>query len=388
MAIGYFLDVGLAKGSTTQWDFLDKINSKVILGTMANNSRTTGSLYKYRDQYTKAGYVIGQNPGIIGDKKLYGELWRNNISPQVSKWDGKNEVNFARDILWNGKNLFASPQNAIQPSEGTPTKGGGYVFWAQDLEFDVSQTPSECQDQFNGMIALLWAGRKVLGDDFKIIPVVSNSIQQNWNGTTKRDYVDISTLIDSDLKKLGLLNLPRRTDGRSWNLMSYLKKNKLIDGFIGEGYNKNLVGQLAPNTAPFVASQNLAYAVQGNWQKNLEGAPTPIKSDYYGALPLNAAAYFTDKTAAEAFKASSFDPVPKHLIAYNASTPQAQNNTQIVDLTDLGAGETAQAQVVLSRDADYQDPVANRIEPNYCRLYGYFPWSFLDRSSALGLAAI
>ena len=39
-------------------------------------------------------------------------------------------------------------------------------------------------------------------------------------------------------------------------------------------------------------------------------------------------------------------------------------------------------------DDHYQDPIAYGVEPNDCSLYGYFPWSFLDRSGALGLAAI
>ena len=135
--------------------------------------------------------------------------------------------------------------------------------------------------------------------------------------------------------------------------MSYLKENKLIDGFIGEGYKKDFVGQLDPDSAPFKVSQNLAYAVLGSWTKNLEQASKPIKSDFYGSLPMNAGGYFTDKAPAEKFKSSSFDPVPKNLLAYNASKPQIQNNTQIVDLTDLSVGETAQLQVSLSRDADY-----------------------------------
>ena len=348
MTVGYFLDVKLDKQSTTQWDFLSNIDSKVILGAMANNINTSGSLYKYRDQYTKLGYIIGQNSGIKDGNKYYGDLWTNYLSKLVSKI--KDEKSLASSI-WNS-NAFASQQNALKPSEKTPTpKNGGYVFWAQDLEFDVNK---DLENQFKGMITLLWAGRKVLGDDFKIIPVISNSIQRNWNDATKKEYVDISSLIDSDLKNLGLQNLTPRTDGRSWNLMSYLKENKLIDGFIGESYKPENIGQLDPNTAPFEPSQNLAYAVMGNWTMNLENATKPIKSDFYGTLPLNASAYFyPDKAPAEQFKSSSFDPVPKNLIAYNASKHQIQNNTQIVDLTDLSVGKTAQVQVNLSRDANF-----------------------------------
>ena len=351
MAVGYFLDVKLDKQSTTQWDFLSNIDSTVILGAMANNVNTSGSLYKYRDKYTKLGYIIGQNSGIKDGKKFYGDLWTGYLSTLVSNFDGKDEKALASSI-WNG-NAFDSQQNALLPSEKTP-KNGGYVFWAQDLEFDVAKSSEDLKNQFKGMITLLWAGRKFLGDDFKIIPVVSNSIQRNWNDETKSEYVDISALIDSDLKNLGLRNLAPRSDGRSWNLMSYLKENELIDGFIGESYTSKNIGQLDPGTAPFEPSQNLAYAVMGSWAKNLENATTPIKSDFDGTLPLNASAYFfPDKAPAEQFKSSSFDPVQKNLIAYNASKPQIQNKTQVVDLTDLGGGETAQLQVSLSRDADY-----------------------------------
>ena len=345
MAVGYFLDVNLGKG-TDQWSFLSSIDSSVILSSMANNVKDFD--YQYRDQYTADGYIIGQNSNLTNDDLQYANIWTQSIESHLSKWDGKDDSLLANQI-WDA--VFDSPRNRILPTESTVSKKGGYVFWAQDLEFDISATPDGLKNQFKGMIALLWAGRKVLGDDFKIIPIVSNSIQRNWDGS--RYYVDISALIDTKLKKLGLSNLASRSDGRSWNLMSYLKENKLIDGFIGEGYKKDFVGQLDPDSAPFKVSQNLAYAVLGNWTKNLEQASKPIKSDFYGSLPMNAGGYFTDKAPAEKFKSSSFDPVPKNLLAYNASKPQIQNNTQIVDLTDLSVGETAQLQVSLSRDADY-----------------------------------
>ncbi len=345
MAVGYFLDVNLGKG-TDQWSFLSSIDSSVILSSMANNVKDPD--YQYRDQYTADGYIIGQNSNLTNGDLYYANIWTQSIESHLSKWDGKDDSLLANQI-WDA--VFDSPRNRILPTESTVSKKGGYVFWAQDLEFDISAKPDGLKNQFKGMIALLWAGRKVLGDDFKIIPIVSNSIQRNWDGS--RDYVDISALIDTDLKKLGLSNLASRSDGRSWNLMSYLKENKLIDGFIGEGYKKDFVGQLDPDSAPFKVSQNLAYAVLGSWTKNLEQASKPIKSDFYGSLPMNAGGYFTDKAPAEKFKSSSFDPVPKNLLAYNASKPQIQNNTQIVDLTDLSVGETAQLQVSLSRDADY-----------------------------------
>ena len=359
MAVGYFLDVNLGKG-TDQWSFLSSIDSSVILSSMANNVKDSD--YQYRDQYTADGYIIGQNSNLTNGDLQYANIWTQSIESHLSKWDGKDDLLLANQI-WDA--VFDSPRNRILPTESTVSKKGGYVFWAQDLEFDISATPDGLKNQFKGMIALLWAGRKVLGDDFKIIPIVSNSIQRNWDGS--RDYVDISALIDSDLKKLGLSNLASRSDGRSWNLMSYLKENKLIDGFIGEGYKKDFVGQLDPDSAPFKVSQNLAYAVLGNWTKNLEQASKPIKSDFYGSLPMNAGGYFTDKAPAEKFKSSSFDPVPKNLLAYNASKPQIQNNTQIVDLTDLSVGETAQLQVSLSRDADYTVQAGQNGAPNSCQ---------------------
>jgi len=345
VAVGYFLDVHLG---SDQWGFLSNIDSKVILAAMANNILDKN--FQYRNKYTGLGYQIGQNPGIINDDLYYDKIWTDSIESQLSNWDGKDESLIANQI-WDV--VFASPRNNIQPSEGTINNKGGYVFWSQDLEFNIGSgiTPEDMKDQFSGMISLLWAGRKILGKGFKIIPVVSNSIQRNWDG--KNDYVDIAELINTDLQKLNLQKLPARTDGRSWNLMSFLRESKLIDGFIGEGYSPANIGQLDHNSAPFVPHQNIPYAVMGSWEKNLKNASTPIQSDYWGSLPANAAAYFSDESAASNFKSSSFQPVKKNLFAYNASALQVQNDVQIVDLSDLSADERSLVKVNLSRDANY-----------------------------------
>ena len=198
VAVGYFLDVHLG---SDQWGFLSNIDSKVILAAMANNILDKN--FQYRNKYTGLGYQIGQNPGIINDDLYYDKIWTDSIESQLTNWDGKDESLIANQI-WDG--VFASPRNTIQPSEGTINNKGGYVFWSQDLEFNIGSgiTPEYKKDQFSGMISLLWAGRKILGKGFKIIPVVSNSIQRNWDG--KNDYVDIAELINTDLQKLNLQN--------------------------------------------------------------------------------------------------------------------------------------------------------------------------------------
>ncbi|KZR69154.1 hypothetical protein PMIT1313_01614 [Prochlorococcus marinus str. MIT 1313] len=67
-------------------------------------------------------------------------------------------------------------------SEVNETSEGGYVFWAQDIEYDptwVEKTGGNANEVYAGITALLWAGRQVLGDDFIIAPVPSSSILKN-----------------------------------------------------------------------------------------------------------------------------------------------------------------------------------------------------------------
>ena len=60
------------------------------------------------------------------------------------------------------------------PAEGTPTPGGGYVFWAQDYEFTRNVTPTD--EAYAGVLAVMWAGKQILSDSMKIFPVPSSSL--------------------------------------------------------------------------------------------------------------------------------------------------------------------------------------------------------------------
>jgi len=54
------------------------------------------------------------------------------------------------------------------PAGGTPTPGGGYVFWAQDYEFTRNVTPTD--EAYAGVLAVMWAGKQILSDSMKIFP--------------------------------------------------------------------------------------------------------------------------------------------------------------------------------------------------------------------------
>lgn len=384
MTTGYFIDF-IGKDKTFNW--IKKTNTKVFMANMTN----TGSK-KWRDEWTKKGYVIGMFSELALTPKNHEEkpdtktpyydiAWNYTAElAQKSTWKKLSDTEKAKKILGfgdskNGALLYPAVQ--LSASESKPSKKGGYCFWAQDLEASatVQANSAQAKAQFAGIIAVLWAGRKLLGDKFSIIPVVSKSVLTNLHVNSKDKFDgELANLNEvMDMVKILTPNwvtpktkAPAGSHKRtSWNFMSLLKQNSLIDGFTYEQYSdKARNGQpltIPASAAPFEPNTDLSYSLMGNWDMNLpqkSSLAKPIKTNYYGNLPTQANVYFpsvSDQTAAEQLEPNKyFKPTRQHVIAHNASIPQyLDGGTRVIDLTTLTQESSVELTIHLSREALY-----------------------------------
>ena len=183
------------------------------------------------------------------------------------------------------------------PGEGTPNDKGGYVFWAQDFEFTPGRTSTD--GAYAGVLAVMWAGKQILGDAMKIYPVPSSSIFKTLGDPTDGAY-NSSHIINGDgttpyLTSLGLSELPPNPDPDSngeWNFLSLAYANRLIDGFFGQQYKLNSVGVVTTDTLAFY-SDDLPYALMSAYADPPQVATGgPWNSSYYGDIPFHAAVYW------------------------------------------------------------------------------------------------
>ena len=183
------------------------------------------------------------------------------------------------------------------PAEGTPTGTGGYVFWAQDFEFAPGLTPTD--GAYAGVLAVMWAGKQILGDAVKIYPVPSSSLFKTLGSATMGAY-DSGHIINGDgttayLASLGLTGLPVNpaagSDGE-WNFLSLAYANNLIDGFFGQQYNSAFTGAVTPDTRPFY-SADLPYALVSAYADPSQVATGgPWNTAYFGDIPFHAGVYW------------------------------------------------------------------------------------------------
>jgi len=183
------------------------------------------------------------------------------------------------------------------PEEGTPTAAGGYVFWAQDFEFAPNRTSTD--GAYAGVLAVMWAGKQILGDAMKIYPVPSSSLFKTLGSETQGAY-DSSHLVNGDgttpyLTSLGLTDLPENPaagSGGEWNFLSLAYANGLIDGFFGQQYNAAYTGEVTPDTKPFY-SADLPYALMSAYEDPPQVATGgPWNSAYSGDIPFRAGVYW------------------------------------------------------------------------------------------------
>lgn len=329
-----------------------------------------------RKNLLNAGYRVGVTTELKAAHGYFLDGW-NAIGSQITTWDGTKPQTLAADIL---QAFFSYPDNFIDPTKH-PADDNSKLYWAQDIECDATLDKQDANKSFAGIIAALWAGHQVFQGKIKIFPVVSSSIMKNRNSDTGKELAELSEVQKLVPKLISPIN-------KSWNLMSILKENSLIDGFIYEQYGQGINGQKAasssnplamtPEHAPFNPTITLPYALMGKYWGPPTGENRPnlpeynsknrniefYYSDPKNIMPFKAGAYFMDYPSgsgkdSEAAKnidiADYFSPKPQNLFAFNAAHYQYSGNggKQIVDLATLPISNSVQISINLSRDADY-----------------------------------
>lgn len=270
---------------------------------------------------TPAGYgVIGEfsaaeRATLTGGGRIVGEsvaLLNNSAA------DGYNLWPLIADLFTSSDPVPDSAKNALaeqildrvqlypglgpddefpSPAEGAPNSQGGYVFWAQDFEFTPGRAPTD--EVYAGVLAVMWAGRQILGDSMLILPVPSSSLFKTLGSPTGGPY-NAGHIINGDgatpyLASLSLTDLPPNpatgSDGE-WNFLSLAYANDLIDGFFGQQYNAAYTGEVTPDTKPFY-SADLPYALMSAYEDPPQVATGgPWNSAYSGDIPFRAGVYW------------------------------------------------------------------------------------------------
>ena len=380
---GYFFN-------ETSWRNNPKFKKDIALMAVLDPKARTTLTSRPENYVVGMTSEIANTPGDQGDTKpyqYYDKGWKLSKT-LIQNWDpkAKSAKNLANEIL---SNLYLYPDNQIKPSEGQLAKKKGFAFWCQDLEVkaELPANGPDIQAQFAGIIAAMWAGHQVLkGSNVKKIPIVSRSIMTNLHVSPATKHFDKTELVDLNdvipmLKRLGISNIKgtpppdysRVKKGRtSWNLMSVLKQNGLIDGFIYEEYGQANPSLKTPlritsDHAPFDLKQDLPYALMGYYGKggNLPAASSSkgVAFDFYdknGVMPVNAAAYFAagSKDIVEALAidpATYFLPTSSPLANATASKLQYSESggNRIIDLSMLPSSYQAIISIDVSREADY-----------------------------------
>jgi hypothetical protein len=348
--------------TTTYAYFVDNLKATLEAGAIPTDVVPIGELSPgARADLIKDGRVVGMSCAL-NDRQFKGRnLWPLIASLMPTSITDGNRQQVAQSIL---KAVLTYPGEFLSRSETQPNGQGGYSIWAQDFEFAPGGLSQDDVDQvYAGVIAVLWAGRQVLGDEARIIPVPSSSLFKNLGNP------DIATLLSSSglLAPLQLTNLPLTNSQRGangqWNVLSVLHHNGLIDGFLGQQYSSNnpdaLPGSISTDTRAFDGQDNLPYAILSSIQQlqssSLDGPPW--SSHYDGAMPFQAGVYFPDTIPANFNPATDLIPKQDGLISSAIATLQDTPDDVLLDLRSLDPLQRLTVNVGASREADFQSRV-------------------------------
>lgn len=245
-----------------------------------------------RSALTATGRIVGESVALRNNDGTDGySLWpllSGLFTSSAPVPDGE-KMQLAQNIL---SAALLYPDEFPTSAEGTPTAAGGYVLWTQDFEFTPGATSTD--GAYAGVLAVMWAGKQILGDSMRILPVPSSSLFKTLGSDTQGAY-NSDHIINGDgttpyLASLGLAGLPPNPDPGSsgeWNFLSLAYANGLIDGFIGQQYNKVFTGTVTPDTLAFY-TDNLPYALMSSYQDPAQVATGgPWDTDYYGQIPFH-----------------------------------------------------------------------------------------------------
>ena len=258
-----------------------------------------------RGTLTTNGRIVGESVSLKNNSKAIGyNIWPliKDLFTSTTPVAEADKLALAQSILSNVLTNpgLSSKDEFPSPAEAKPTAKGGYVFWAQDFEFLPGNAPTD--EVYAGVLAVMWAGRQVLGDAFPIYPVPSSSLFKTLGDDTgaqqglySSDHIIKGTGSTPYLASLGLKALPTvpaPPSGGEWNFLSLAYENKLIDGFFGQQYTPGQTGVISKDTKPFY-SADLPYALMSSYADPAQvatGGPWPTV--YNGNIPFHAGVYW------------------------------------------------------------------------------------------------
>ena len=243
-----------------------------------------------------AGRVVGESVALKQSPDTGFSLWPA-IGPLFTPGTAVDPADYptlARSIL---QAALVDDDEFLAPAEGTPTAAGGFAFWGQDFEFMPGKVPTD--EVYAGVTAVLWAGRQILGNNVKILPVMSSSLFKTLGDPTQGPYssLHIAQGVSSSTPYLASLNLktlepnPSAPDGE-WNFLSFLQANGLIDGFFGQQYNLADPGHVTPDTKPF-SDATLPYALVSAHDNPMQVATGQWTTVYHGNILFQSMVYWS-----------------------------------------------------------------------------------------------
>ena len=284
-----------------------------IVGASAGVSSAEDSKVKWRD--------AGSTPDLHA-------LFNSATAPDLSTPAARQT--FAQQIITAAVLDSGFPS----ASEATETLNRGYVLWAQDIEGPVAVP----QETAAAIIALMWAGREILGSNMKIIPVPASALQKTTASTWDLKSTLEGNTSDNFVKFLNLkstLSLANQAslDSNSMDLLSALhllsaEGHSLIDGILAQQYsasgcntssdcptncvsvNCEALPGIFSNDTPHFFDTTLPYAIMSVHDcpsqlflsqpvggcPGISNASAPWKSYYRGNMPFQAGIYWNQTT--------------------------------------------------------------------------------------------
>ena len=297
-----------------------------FLDTLSSKDPNTGAITYYYN-HTPVGSVIIGETDLAGQKKIndsqrfFGmSAALNGGADAAATWDiiaaANDKNNFSNDFKTKASEIVAA---ALQyPIELDPTLNGGRPedpsnwFYAQN--FQISN-PADAAKNYALVTTALWAANQ-LYPNTKIIPVFDSYYVKGLNLMPTPDY-NIVSEVNSLISTLGIPALnefkAKPPTGKTWNMLSVLHNNGLIDGWIGDIYGNrgdtnNEEGILPEPESPFYGGNNpVPYVLQSRADYLDLKIKLPITSDFYdpmGIMPFNASIDFNGSLTVP----SAYDP--------------------------------------------------------------------------------
>ena len=286
-----------------------------------------------RDPIAASGRLTGFTMEFAGGADPSHVSW-DSIKDLITQWTG--DITNSDDRQTLATSILTQAMGGMRSFANFPTKAeavaaNGNLIWAQDFEAKQGSPGQESAKEIAASIlAVSWAGREILGDSMKIVPIPASAIVKGppalgapWN---------LTIVLSDQVNYLGKLELAQtmpatnQTQLSSMDLLSALHLAKaeglpLIDGVLIQQYGAKPPGTPSADTPPF-ADTSLPYAVMSS----LYGDPSqfspsnppqnPWNSYYFGDMPFTAGIYWAGEIV---LGNSGFDPT-KYLTPTLATT--------------------------------------------------------------------